>query len=113
MRRLTDERRLDIVASQQIGFDTQPLVTAEEAAVAAWAVTADGTKVGGARAIALALATGRSARWPMWAWAVPGVPWLLDQVYGLVALNRRRLPGESPWCIEHPDDCVPDPAAMT
>lgn len=81
--------------------------------MAVWAVTPDGTKVGGARAVALALATGRSARWPVWAWAVPGIPWLLDQAYGLVALNRRRLPGESPWCVEHPEDCVPDPTTVS
>jgi predicted DCC family thiol-disulfide oxidoreductase YuxK len=81
--------------------------------MAAWAVTDDGTKVGGARAIALALATGRSARWPTWVWKVPGAPWFLDQVYGMVAGNRHRLPGTSPWCIEHPDDCLPDPASTT
>ena len=88
-------------------------IAADEAEAAAWVVADDGTKVGGARAIALALASGRSARWLTWPWKAPGAAWLLDQVYGMVARNRHRLPGASPWCIEHSDDCVPDPANTT
>lgn len=85
---------------------TRTGVTAEEAEHAAWTVAPDGVKVGGARSIALALSTGRSARWPLLPWSAPGIPWLLDRVYQFVATNRHRLPGESPWCVEHPDDCA-------
>ncbi len=81
-------------------------ITADEAERAAWTVLDDGTKVGGARAIALGLATCRGARWPTLPWKLPGAPWLLDRVYDLVAINRHRLPGTTPWCDAHPDDCV-------
>ena len=44
----------------------------------------------------------------MWPWRVPGFPWLLDRIYEFVAANRRRLPGVTPYCVEHPDACDPD-----
>lgn len=80
-------------------------VTGPEAEQAAWTALPDGTRVGGARAIALALAVGRDASWPTLPWRVPGVPWMLDRVYGVVAANRTRIPGEEPWCQQHPDQC--------
>lgn len=63
-------------------------------------------KVGGARAVGLALEVGREATWPTLAWRVPGIPWILDQVYALVAANRHRLPGETPWCTANPGECA-------
>ncbi len=65
-----------------------------------------GGKVGGARSIALGLAVGRQARWPTLPWRLPGLPWILDRVYDVVATNRHRLPGETPWCETHPDQCA-------
>jgi predicted DCC family thiol-disulfide oxidoreductase YuxK len=85
-------------------------VTVDEAEQAAWTVLADGTKVGGARAIALALEVGREARWPTLPWKVPGAPRLLDSVYQFVAANRYRLPGTTPWCVAHPDECTTAPS---
>jgi|SRR5581483_8467248 predicted DCC family thiol-disulfide oxidoreductase YuxK len=31
---------------------------------------------------------------------------LQERLYRLVADNRRRLPGVSPWCARHPEDCA-------
>ena len=92
-------------------------MTDAEADQAAWTVWADANgggktapelvaKVGGARAIALALAVGRDAAWPLLAWKVPGIAWLLDRVYAVIAANRHRVPGESPWCEQHPAECA-------
>ena len=81
-----------------------------EADRAAWTVLDDGSrssKVGGARAVGLALAIGRDAAWPTLAWKVPGVPWVLDRAYDLIATNRHRLPGQIPWCEANPDECTP------
>ena len=85
-------------------------VTWDEAERAAWTVLDDGTKVGGARAIALALEVGRDARWPTLPWKVPGAPWLLDRMYQLIAANRHRLPGATPWCVAHPNECATAPS---
>jgi hypothetical protein len=64
------------------------------------------TKVGGARAIGLGLAVGRNAVWPTAAWKVPGASWVFDRIYDLIATNRHRLPGETPWCEKHPGQCA-------
>lgn len=98
------------MASQQLGVQARTGVTDAEADRAAWAVLDGGTngrKVGGARAVGLALEVGRNAAWPTLAWKVPGLPWALDRIYDLIAKNRRRLPGETPWCETHPNQCVP------
>lgn len=86
-------------------------LTAHQVEVAVWAVSDElGVKVGGARAVALAMAVARSARWPLLPWRRParwfGVPWLADRVYAVVAANRHRLPGVTPWCTAHPGDCA-------
>jgi predicted DCC family thiol-disulfide oxidoreductase YuxK len=107
MRRLDKLDRLDIVASQATDQGGATRVSEAEGHRAAWTVADGGVKVGGARAIALALAVGRQARWPVLPWKVPGASWLLDRAYALVAANRHRLPGERPWCLEHPAGCTP------
>lgn len=139
LKRLDKTDSLDIVASQAIGVLDRTGVTAAEAEVAAWTVWADptadaaadgaaavgpdasggdaapigGGKVGGARAIGLALAVGRGARWPIVAWKLPLLPWVLDRAYGFVADHRRWFPGETPWCERHPDQCVAGEASCT
>lgn len=105
MRRLDKHDRLTIVASQANGQRDQTGVSEVEGNVAVWAIAPGGIKVGGARAVALALAVGRQARWPVLPWKVPGASWLIDRVYALVAANRHRIPGQTPWCLEHPDQC--------
>ncbi len=72
---------------------------------AAWTVVGD-VRVGGAKAIGLALAVAWNTRLPMLPWRIPGAPWLLDRAYELVARNRHSLPGDTPWCDAHPDDCI-------
>ena len=124
------------MASQQHGVQARTGVTDAEADRAAWTVVdevsdrsdlddrtefpdsvgGDGSegrdpqpghaKVGGARAVGLALEVGRDATWPTLAWRVPGLPWLLDRVYALIAANRHRLPGETPWCAANPGACA-------
>lgn len=108
MRALGSDEALEIVASQQFGVLDRTGLTRAQVEAAAWTV-ADGVEgpisVGGARAIALAVAVGRTARWPVVAWRVPGFGWLADRVYSFVARHRHRLPGEAPWCIRHAGEC--------
>ncbi len=103
----TDGERVDIVPSQRLGVLDRTGVTAEQAAESVWTVTASPTiVVGGPRSIALAIAVGRRQRWPLWPFAVPGVGWLLDRIYALIAANRGKFPGETPWCAQHPERCA-------
>ena len=78
---------------------------------AAWTVThgapGEVATVGGPKAVALALAVAWGTRLPLLPWSVPGMGWLLARVYRLIASNRHRLPGDTPWCVEHDAACAP------
>ena len=107
MRAIGSDVSLDIVASQQHGVLERTGLSTEQATVSAWTVASDDeVSVGGARAIALAIAVGRNARWPTVFWRLPGFGWLADRVYLLVARYRYRLPGETPWCTAHEGECT-------
>ena len=84
-------------------------MSVERTDAAAWTVAEGGVAVGGARAIALAVAVARQRRFPLWPWRIPGAPWLLDRLYDLVARLRHRLPGTTPWCTAHPGACDDGP----
>ena len=97
---------VEIAGAQAAGLRERFGLSVAETDAAAWAVSPTGARVGGARAIALALAVARGSRWPMLAWRVPGAPWLLDRIYGFVSLHRTWFPGETPWCEDRPGDCT-------
>lgn len=77
----------------------------EEARSAVWALTDDGGRFRGARAIAAILDTAVGGRFFATFYRIPGIGRLQEAVYGWVAAHRYRLPGVSPWCTEHPQDC--------
>jgi predicted DCC family thiol-disulfide oxidoreductase YuxK len=79
-------------------------LTTAQTDAAAWAIAGD-VRVGGARAIALVLAVASSSRIPMLPFRVPGAGWILDRVYEWIAAHRSRLPGDTPWCQAHPQEC--------
>ncbi len=72
---------------------------------AAWAVTPDGRRYPGAAAINLALAVAFGTRVPVWVYAIPGLKQLQDSAYAWIARNRSRLPGDRPYCEQHPEEC--------
>ncbi len=78
---------------------------------AAWTVSLDkSVAVGGPRAVGLLIAVGWQSKLPLLVWKIPGLPWLLDRLYELIARNRYRFPGDTPWCVEHAGECQPAPA---
>jgi predicted DCC family thiol-disulfide oxidoreductase YuxK len=84
-------------------------LTAAQTEAAAWTVTLDRQiAVGGPRAVALLIAVAWNSKLPLLPWKIPGAPWLLDRIYELIARNRSRLPGVTPWCVEHADQCLPE-----
>jgi predicted DCC family thiol-disulfide oxidoreductase YuxK len=103
--RLDRHDRVEIVAAQSPGARERAGLSEIETDAAVWAVDRDGLRVGGARAVGLALAVARGSRWPILPWRVPGVPWLLDRCYRFVAGHRGWFPGETPWCEAHSGEC--------
>ncbi len=95
-----------VVAAQAHGVWDRTGLTEEQTDRAAWTVAGDAV-AGGPRAVALMLAVAWNSKLPMLPFRVPGLPWLLDRLYEWIAANRRRFPGETPWCVAHPDECGP------
>jgi predicted DCC family thiol-disulfide oxidoreductase YuxK len=100
--------RVDVVAAQAHGVRERTGLTKDQTDRAAWTVT-DAVQAGGPRSVALFLAVAWQSKLPLFIFRVPGAGWLLDRIYGVIAANRRRLPGMTPWCVSHPDACTPDP----
>ena len=106
LKKLDRRDGVEIAGAQAPGVRERFGLSTAETDVAAWAVSPPGVRVGGARAIALALAVARGSRWPILAWHVPGVPWLLDRIYGFVSRHRTWFPGDTPWFEDRPGDCT-------
>lgn len=72
---------------------------------AAWAVAPDGTKYRGAGAVEMALAVALGTTLPYRLYTLPGIRQIQDHVYTWIADHRGRLPGDTPYCEQHPDEC--------
>ena len=70
-----------------------------------WAVADDGTIASGSDGAGLILTAMLNNRWPYRIMRWPGVRQIAMFGYDLVASNRRKLPGDKPWCQQHPEDC--------
>lgn len=101
--------RIEVVAGQAHGVLERTGLSAAQTERAAWTVAGD-VRVGGPRAVALMLAVAWDTRIVLLPFKVPGAPWLLDRLYEVIARNRTRLPGQTPWCVEHADECTPPPS---
>lgn len=73
-----------------------------------FAVAEDGSTTRGSEAMMLILTVALNNAWPYRIGQLPGIRQVLHRGYRWVAKNRRKLPGETPWCQQHPEDCVPD-----
>lgn len=99
--------RLEFVASQRPGVRSEFAISDEEADDSAWTIAPGGARVGGARAIALAVAVATGNRLPYVPWKIPRGMWVMGKTYRFIANRRGRLPGTTPWCDQHPDQCGP------
>ena len=59
----------------------------------------------GAEAVNAVVAAALGTAVPLFVYSLPGIGQLQDIVYPLVASNRRRLPGDHPYCAQHPAEC--------
>ncbi|MCA9832712.1 MAG: DUF393 domain-containing protein [Thermomicrobiales bacterium] len=76
-----------------------------DCARAVWAVGDDGHIAYGSDAAFLILAVMWNNWWPWRLGTLPGVRQVGQAVYRVIANNRRRLPGDTPWCEQHPHEC--------
>ena len=89
---------VDVVAWQQADLAGYGLTEAQAAAAVQF-VDASGRIASGHAAIAeLLIARGGPARWCGRVLLLPGIRWLAQGIYRLVAANRHRLPGGTPAC---------------
>lgn len=101
---LDRNRRVTAVPSQKPGVCASAGLTAQECEASVWAVAPDG-RYRGAEAINVVLAVALGTRLPLGLYELPLVRWLQDLTYLLVAANRGRLPGDEPYCSQHPNQC--------
>lgn len=80
-------------------------LTREQCEREAWAVEPSGERHSGAGAVLAALSWAIGFPGALRLYYLPGLHQVADAVYGWVARNRSRLPGVTPYCQQHPDDC--------
>jgi predicted DCC family thiol-disulfide oxidoreductase YuxK len=70
-------------------------------------ITPDGSRNTGVQAFARIVATLTGSQWPVTSATLPVIRPLLALVYWGIARLRHRLPGDTPWCEQHPRECWP------
>jgi predicted DCC family thiol-disulfide oxidoreductase YuxK len=98
-------RRITIAPFQDGAARTAVGLSIPQCESAAWVVTPDGRRYPGAHAINVALAVALGLALPLQVYHVPGIRQLQDSVYAWVVRNRHRLPGDTPFCVQHPERC--------
>ena len=105
LKRLDRDHRVMVVPYQKSGVPALVGLTEEDCRTAAWAVSPDGRRYRGAYAANASLAVALGTYLPLFLYNLPGVARLQDAVYDWIASNRGRIPGDVPYCDQHPDQC--------
>jgi predicted DCC family thiol-disulfide oxidoreductase YuxK len=104
IRALDRDGRVTTVPYQRPGTPEAYGLTAAQCEATIRAVTSEGEHHSGAAAINAALAVALGSRLPLWLYRAPGIEQLQDLGYAFIARNRRRLPGDAPYC-KYPGGC--------
>lgn len=104
--------RADIIACQHADLDALGVTPRQCQESIQWLASPGVPTVSRGRAIAAVLGSG-SLPWQLVGrlLTAPGMRFLADAAYGLVARNRFRLPGSTPACRLPASDAAPMPAA--
>ncbi len=102
---LDRNRRVTAVPFQKTGTPASVGLTLEECKASAWAIAPDGGRYRGAEAVNALVACAIGTALPLLVYYLPGIRHLQDFIYSLIASNRSRLPGDSPYCFQHPAEC--------
>ena len=105
LKALDRNRRVTAVPFQKTGVPASVGLTVEECEAAAWAIATNGGRYRGAEAVSAVVAAALGTTVPLLLYSLPGIRQLLDLIYYLVASNRSRLPGDRPYCAQHPAEC--------
>ena len=103
-RRLDAPERIAWVVCQATAPDVRGGRLCERTLVA---ITPEGDVDTGWRALARILSAATGTRWPYRVATLPIICPLLSMAFGGISPLLRRLPGMTPWCDAHPEDCQP------
>ena len=105
LKALDRSRRVTAVPFQKSGVPASVGLSLEECEASAWAIEPDGSRYRGAEAVNALVAVALGTALPLLLYYLPGIRQLQDFIYSVVASNRSRLPGDRPYCAQHPADC--------
>jgi predicted DCC family thiol-disulfide oxidoreductase YuxK len=94
--------RVTAVPFQKTGTPASVGLTLEECKASVWAIAPDGGYYRGAEAVNALVAAALGTAVPLLLYYLAGIRQLQDFIYWVVASNRSRLPGDRPYCTQHP-----------
>lgn len=97
--------RVTIVPFQKPGEPERHGLTVAQCENSVWAITPDGFTYHAAAAANLTVAVALGSPLPLWLYAIPGVETVQEAAYRVIARNRTLLPGDTPYCEQHPEEC--------
>ena len=101
------EQRITPVPCQGKDVTTRFGVSRAECESSVWTMNSIGERQAEGQAVVLVLAVLWNQPWLVTFGRLPGIRLALNLGYHLIAKNRGRLPGVTPWCVVHPDVCLP------
>jgi predicted DCC family thiol-disulfide oxidoreductase YuxK len=105
LKALDRNRRVTAVPFQKSGVPASVGLTLEECKASTWAIAPDGGRYRGAEAVNALVACAIGTALPLLVYYLPGIRHLQDFIYSLIASNRSHLPGDLPYCTQHPAEC--------
>ena len=105
LKALDRDRRVTAVPFQKSGIPASVGLTLKECKASAWAIAPDGERYRAAEAMNALVATALGSGLPLLVYYLPGMRQLQDFIYSFIASNRSQLPGDQPYCTQHPAEC--------
>jgi predicted DCC family thiol-disulfide oxidoreductase YuxK len=105
LKALDRNRRVTAVPFQKTGVPASVGLSLEECKASAWAIAPDGERYRAAEAMNALVACALGTAVPLLLYYLPGIRQLQEFIYSLIASNRSRLPGDRPYCAQHPEEC--------
>jgi predicted DCC family thiol-disulfide oxidoreductase YuxK len=105
LKALDRNRRVTAVPFQKTGIPASVGLTLEECQASAWAIAPDGGRYRAAEAANALVGAALGTAVPLLLYYLPGIRQVQDFIYSVVASNRSRLPGDRPYCTQHPAEC--------